>query len=226
MSLSLHSMRLRLFTPTTVSSILFLILFPVLCHAQGQEVISIPSVSASPSAQWGVKTNMAYNAISFVNLGFDVGFGKHWGFEAELTTPWWDAPDHHKTAKMLNLGLEGRYYWRGWQDGKTLLAGPYCGLHANGGIYDIVYKNNGVRGDYFAMAGAVVGYTLPIEKAWRLNFAVGLGGMFTDYEHYHVYHHARYGDLLVNHYSGKYTYFGPTKVELSVVWLISENLKK
>lgn len=214
-------MKLRLFTTTTLSSILSLMLLPVLCDAQEKESSIIPS-----STQWGIQTNMAYDVLSFVNLGYTTSIGQHWGFTAEFICPWWDAPDHHKTAQMLNLGLEGRYYWRGWRDSKSQLAGPYCGLHVNGGIYDICYKGKGAQGDYFVMPGAVLGYTIPVEDSWRLNLALGVGAMYTPYEHYHVLNKPHFGDYKVSHYTGKYTYVGPTKVELTVVWLISDKLKK
>lgn len=217
----MRSMKLRRLNPTTVSSIFFLIMFPVLSF--GQEQAS--RFSTNPVC-WGVKTNMVYNSLSFVNLGIDGSLGNHFGFEVEAICPWWDAPDHHKTAKMLNLGLEGRYYWHKWADAKSTLVGPYVGLHANGGIYDICYKSQGVRGDFFVMSGAVLGYTLAIEENWRMNFGVGFGAMYTPYDHYHVLNKERYGHLLVNHYSGKYTYVGLTKVELSVVWLISQRFSK
>ncbi len=221
MYLSLHPMKLRLFISTTVSSILLLMMIPVLSlgQEQGRGVSSYPVC-------WGAKTNMIYNSMSFVNLGIDGSVGKHFGFEVEAICPWWDAPDHHKTAKMLDLGLEGRYYWRGWSEPNLTLAGPYVGIHVNGGIYDICYKNQGVRGDFFVMSGAVLGYTLPIEQNWRLNFGFGVGAMYTPYNHYHILSKERHPNLLVNHYSGKYTYVGPTKVELSVVWLISQHLSK
>lgn len=189
--------------------------FPV--HAQERS-----DASTSHPTRWGVKTNMLYDVLSFVNLGVDVNIGKHWGLEAEFIAPWWDAPDHHKTAKMLNLGVEARYYWRGWSDHKTILSGPYCGLHANAGTYDICYNNSGVQGSSFIMSGAVVGYTIPIEEYWRINLAVGFGGMVTSYDHYHIVDKEPYYDILANHYSGNYTYVGPTKIELSIVWLFSQ----
>jgi len=126
----------------------------------------------------------------------------------------------------MSAGLECRYYWHGWKDQTSILAGPYVGLHANGGFYDICWKRRGVKGDYFAMGGATVGYTMAIDTWWRLNFAVGLGGMYTPYEHYHVKEKTGFGRHLVNHYSGNYTYVGPTKVELTVVWLFSQCWQK
>lgn len=217
----MHSMRLRLFYPTTVSSIVFLMFFPVLCSAQEQE----ENVSSFP-VSWGLKTNMVYNTLSFVNIGIEGNVGKHFGFEAEAICPWWDAPDHHKTAKMLNLGLEGRYYWKGWEDTKSILTGPYVSVHANGGIYDICYQNHGVRGDYFVLAGVGIGYTYHVEDNWRINLGVGFGMIYSPYEHYHVLDKEPYYDLLVNHYQGKYTYFVPTKIEFSVVWLLGQQLSK
>jgi len=195
--------------------------FPILCNAQ-EKVVKPVSNSSSMPTRWAVKTNMAYNALSFINLGVESSIGKHWSMGAELIAPWWDAPDYHKTAQMINFGLDGRYYWQGWQDPANILSGPFVGIHANGGFYDICYKNSGAKGDYFVMSGAEIGYSLNIESWWRLNFTLGAGAMYTSYSHYHVREKTGFGRHLVSHYSGKYTYFGPTKVELSVVWLFSQ----
>ena len=169
-------------------------------------------------SRWGVKTNMLYNTLNFINVGVERNLGDCWGFEAEIICPWWNAHDNHRTTRMLNGGLELRRYWHRWTDTQKVLSGPYVGIHANGGIYDLVRNNQGVQSDGpFWMGGLVLGYGLMTGDSWRMNFAIGVGAMYTPYNHYHVVDNGMY---LLSHYQGNYTYIGPTKAEVSVMMLL------
>ncbi len=189
---------------------------PQLPAQTGEQDIEIPTLDLG--TRWGVRTNMLYNTLNFINVGVECNTGNHWGWAAELICPWWNADDNHRTTRMLCGGIEGRYYWKGWKEKNRILSGPYVGFHANGGIYDLVRNNEGVQSEApFWMGGAVIGYGLMISNAWRFDMSLGLGGMYTPYNHYHV---KDGGNSLVTHYSGNYTYFGPTKAELSFVLLL------
>ena len=71
--------------------------------------------------RWGLRTNMAYHTLNLTNLGIECNVNNHWGFVADALFPWWEAGDSHRTTKIMSLGLEGRYYWRGCQDANHLV---------------------------------------------------------------------------------------------------------
>lgn len=170
--------------------------------------------------RWGVRTNMAFHTLNLTNLGIECNVNNHWGFVADAIFPWWDADDSHRTTKILSLGLEGRYYWRGTPDANHIMTGPYAGIYGGGGIYDWVRNNKGYRGDkYFCYGGLSLGYSLYISDNWRFDAGLGIGAMYTPYKHYHV---KKDGQYLVEHYSGNYLYYGPTRAELSFVWFFTK----
>lgn len=166
----------------------------------------------------GVRTNFLYNAASFVNLGLEANVGDKWGLTCDAYFPWWNRWNNSHTTQVIGGSLEVRYYWRGWTTPLRVLNGPFVGVHAAGGVYDIARDNKGYQGDYFAAGGAVFGYSLFLDKWWRLDLSAGVGYMNTKYQHYHVVKEK----YLCHHYSGQYSYIGPTKVEMSVVWFFSQ----
>ena len=170
--------------------------------------------------RWGLRTNMAYHTLNLTNLGIECNVNNHWGFVADALFPWWEAGDSHRTTKILSLGLEGRYYWRGCQNANHIMGGPYAGIYGMGGIYDWARNNKGFRGDkYFVLGGLSIGYSLCLSDSWRFDMALGVGALYTPYKHYHVKND---GEYLVEHYSGNYMYYGPTKAELSFVWFFTK----
>ncbi len=168
--------------------------------------------------RWGVRTNFIADATAFVNLGLERSVGDHLAVTCDVFFPWWNKWDNSRTTQVLAGSIEGRYYWRPWTTGLRVLSGPFVGLHAAGGVYDIARQNKGSQGKYFAAGGAVLGYSAFLDKWWRLDLSFGVGYMTTKYDHYHV----KNQKYLFHHYSGKYNYVGPTKAELSVVWLFSQ----
>lgn len=185
---------------------------------------STNNISTHADHYWGVRTNMLYNSASFVNLGIDYSLGTHWALSAEAICPWWNYDDNHQTTQMLNLGLETRWYWRGWNERDYAMSGPFVGAHVNGGVYDLARQNKGIQSkDYFVMGGAVIGYSAYLERSWRLNFALGLGYLYAPYIHYDVIDE---GAVLFKHKSGVFQSVIPTKIEMSVVWLLNNKKVK
>ena len=173
---------------------------------------------ADEETRWGVRTNFLYDANAIVNLGIETNVSNKWGLTCDLFFPWWNKWDNSRTTEVLAGSLEARYYWRSWTTSLRVLNGPFVGVHAAGGIYDICRNNKGSQGDWFAAVGGVIGYSVFIDKWWRLDLSAGVGYMTTQYEHYHVIDEK----YLYRHYKGNYSYVGPTKLEMSVVWLFSQ----
>ena len=200
------------------------ITFPNLTYAQQQA-----KASGSGSAEtayvtnaWGVKTNLLYDSYAFVNLGLERNIGRSWGISAEAICPWFNSEDNYRTTQVMDFGLEGRYYWKGWTENDKPLSGPYIGLHCNVGRCDIARDFKGTQCERFIMGGPVIGYSGILADNWRINLTFGLGYMNAKYKHYHIIED---GEILYPHYSGTYSYVGPTKVEASIVWLFYSSKK-
>ena len=96
------------------------------------------------------------------------------------------------------------------------MTGHHLGLYGQMITYDIEWGNKGILADKWSWTvGLEYGYSLPIARRLNLDFTFGVGyhwGLFDEYI------------PLDGHYVWQATkrrqYFGPTKFEVSLVWLI------
>ena len=122
-------------------------------------------------------------------------------------------------------GLECRH-WLGSRESRMnreVLTGHFLGLYAGGGKYDLQWKENGYQGEFFIAAGISYGWTTRIARNLHLELNIGIGMLRTDYRHYHARDNYR---TLLWQENGKYTWFGPTKAKISLVWLLNRKAKK
>lgn len=172
-----------------------------------------------------LKTNLLFDAALMPNFEVEVPLGKRWSVNGELMFPWWLFDKDKYCLQVLMGGLEGRY-WLGSRQKRTqkaLLTGHFLGLYAGGGKYDLQWDRNGYQGEFFIAAGVSYGYAHKIARNLRLEYNIGIGLLRTDYRHYHA--RDNYQTLLWQE-NGKYTWFGPTKAKISLVWLLNRKIKK
>ena len=90
----------------------------------------------------------------------------------------------------------------------------------------MLFRSNakGYQGDSFVTGGISGGYTHTINKKGnlRMEYALGLGYMQTNYKHYKAHFspmdewHPMYDK------EGDYSYLGPTRVKISFVWMLNK----
>lgn len=176
---------------------------------------------------FAVKTNLLFDAALMPNVEIEVPIGSanRWSVNGEYIFPWWLLDGDKYSLQILMGGLEARY-WLGSRKGRMnreVLTGHFLGLYAGGGKYDLQWKDNGYQGEFFIAAGISYGYAHPIGRNLRLEYNIGIGLLRTDYRHYHA--RDNYQTLLWQE-NGKYTWFGPTKAKISLVWLLNRKAKK
>lgn len=169
-----------------------------------------------------LKTNLLFDAALIPNIEIEVPVSKRYSLNGELMFPWWLAKDNKYCLQVLGGGLEARY-WLGNRDNKYALTGHFLGLYAGGGKYDLQWQEEGYQGEFFIAAGMGYGYTTRITRNLRLEFNLGVGLLQTDYRHYHM--RSNYQTLLWQN-NGNYTWLGPTKAKISLVWLLQRKMKK
>lgn len=175
---------------------------------------------------FALKTNLLFDAALMPNIEIEVPIGKQnrYSLNGELMFPWWLMDGDKYCLQILMGGLEGRY-WLGSRENRMnreVLTGHFLGLYAGGGKYDLQWKENGYQGEFFIAAGISYGYAHRIGRNLRLEYNIGIGLLRTDYRHYHA--RDNYQTLLWQE-NGKYTWFGPTKVKISLVWLLNRKVK-
>ena len=170
-----------------------------------------------------VKTNMLYDAALVPNLGAEFYLGKNISLYGEWMYAWWDNNNRHRYWRVYggDLGLR-------WWFGKKAHAKPLTGHHLGiyGGIltFDFETGDTGYLGGkpggtlwdrWLVNSGIEYGYSLPIGKHLNIDFSIGLGYMGGNYIKYYPFDNDYYYDK-----EYKMHYFGPTKAEISLVWLI------
>lgn len=172
-----------------------------------------------------LKTNLLFDAALMPNVEVEVPLGGRWSVAGEYMFPWWRLGGDKYCLQILAGGLESRC-WLGSRNigrGHHVLAGHFLGLYAGGGKYDLQWKENGYQGEFFIAAGASYGWSTRIGRCLNLEFSIGLGILRTQYRHYQP--QDNYQTLMWQD-SGTYTWFGPTKAKISLVWLLERRNRK
>ena len=174
---------------------------------------------------FALKTNLLFDAALMPNIEIEIPIGKRWSINAEYMFPWWLFDGDNYALQILMGGLEGRY-WLGSRNNRSareVLTGHFVGLYAGGGEYDLQWKENGYQGEFFIAAGISYGWAARIARNLHLEFNIGIGLLRTDYRHYHARDN---NQTLLWQENGNYTWFGPTKAKISLVWLLNRKVKK
>lgn len=192
---------------------------------QEQTMRNVQVTATEKSPLFAVKTNLLFDAVIMPNIEIEVPIGRRWSVNGEYMFPWWLLKDNRYCLEILSGGLEGRYWLGSSQSRKhhEVLTGHFVGLYAGGGKYDLQWKENGYQGEFFIAAGISYGWATRIARNLHLEFSIGIGLLRTDYRHYHV--RDNYNTLLWQE-NGNYTWFGPTKAKISLVWLLNRKVKK
>lgn len=164
-----------------------------------------------------IKNNLIYDLALAPNIEIEIPIGKKWSFNAEYKCPWWMNNRHNFCYQLLSGGVEARI-WLGNRQKRNKLTGHFLGLYAEGGIYDFQFSDDkGYQGKYYGASGLTYGYALQLARHFSMEFSLGVGYLTTEYKKYVPYE----GDI-VRSTSGRYNFIGPTKLKVSLVWLLTK----
>ena len=162
-----------------------------------------------------VKTNMLYDLAAVPNVGVEFYLGKNWSIAGNWGYSWWKSDKSHWYWRYYGGDLAVRK-WFGKAANNKPLTGHHAGIYGQILTYDFETGNRGFLADRWSYAvGAEYGYSLPIARRLNIDFTMGLG-----------YHWGEFKEYLPidGHYVWQVTknrkYIGPTKLEVSLVWLI------
>lgn len=162
-----------------------------------------------------IKNNLLYDLVLAPNLEVEIPVGGHWSFNTEFKCPWWLNSAHDFCYQLLSGGVEARL-WLGNRRKHDRLLGHFLGLYAEGGQYDFqLGKSEGMQGNYYVAGGLSYGYTKRVASHLSFEFSLGVGYLETEYRKYT----SEEGKLIWKD-TRRCIYLGPTKVKISLVWLI------
>ena len=166
---------------------------------------------------FAVKTNLPADLITAVNLGVELPLGEDFSVNAHFTFPWWTAGPYGNKYALQLLDAEGELRW--WfAPGEERLEGHYFALQGSGGKFDLQWgRDIGCYQCYNWGVGLSYGYSMSLGGHWNLEFALTLGYLAIDYQHYVP--SPDWSVLLRdNAKAGVLHYFGPTGLKISLVY--------
>ncbi len=164
--------------------------------------------------QAAFKFNALYGATAMPNISVEFGLGRKWTFDATIA---------FNPFKLSREGIN-----RIWFTQPELRYWPcqrfekhFVGLHGIYGQYNIGQLNflpptfhEHIYKGYAVGAGVSYGYHLPIGGRWSMEFSVGLGYIYLDYDKFLCQGCDQFIGRKSNHY------VGPTKAAVSFIWMI------
>ena len=170
-----------------------------------------------------LKTNMLYDVLAIPNVGMEFYLGKNWSINGNWIYGWWNTDRNHRYWRIYGGDLAVRY-WFGKKAHEKPLTGHHIGIYGQAFTYDFEWGGKGYMGGEpggtlwdktnYAV-GMEYGYSLPVANRLNIDFTLGVGYWVGKYYEYIP---------LDGHYVWQTTknrrWFGPTKGEISLVWLI------
>ncbi len=189
-------------------------------------VNAVPQLRKAPSPFYmSLRTNMLYDLGLVPNIGADFYLGKNFSLSAFWTYAWWKTDRKHWYWRTYGGDVALRY-WFGKAAAAKPLTGHHIGVYAQALTYDFEFGNKGYMagqpgGNIFDQAnlgaGIEYGYSLPITPRLNLDFTASVGYMGGK-----CWEYVAEDDCYVWQRTKKTRWFGPTKLEVSLVWLIGK----
>ena len=161
-----------------------------------------------------LKTNLLYDAAFVPNVGVEFGVGDGWSLGGTWVCAWWRNDSKAQYWRIYGGELDIRKYF-GRKAALKPLQGHHVGLYIQAATYDFETGKRGNLCDFAYGLGFEYGYSLPLAKRLNIDFGIGLGYSGGNYKNY---------DPDAGCYVYKETkqrhWFGPTRAEVSLVWLL------
>ena len=182
-------------------------------------ILAATTVGVGMSQNVTVKTNLLYDATANANLGAEVKLAPRWSAELSGDFNDWTIKGHK--WKHWFVQPEGRYWFC------DAFAKHFVGIHAIGGQFNVGNIKNGISflGSDFSKlsdhryqgwgigAGLAYGYALPLAHHWNVEFEIGLGYVYLNYD---VFECQSCGRKVG---SNDHHYVGPTKAAINLVYV-------
>lgn len=200
--------------------------------------LSLPSSFKTYRPLFALKTNLLFDAALCPNVEIEIPMGR-WSLMVEDWFPWFrvghnkkgeespyyrsdQRPTRH-SYELWTVGAELRYWFAPrCRAAKPTLSGTFIGIYGAGGKYDLEWKSEGYQGE-FTSFGLTIGHSWVLSRHWNLELSASGGYVGGPYRHYT----AEFDDArLIYRDKDNLRYIGPTKLKLSLSWLLGRKAKK
>lgn len=170
--------------------------------------------------EFAIKSNLLYDATATVNLGVEFGLAPKWSLDLSGNFNSWQIKES-STWKHWMVQPEARYWFC------DRFSRSFLGFHALAGQFNFGGIDNGInflgsdlsrlsdnryQGNAYGV-GVAYGYAVILGKHWNLEFEVGVGYIYADFERFECAGCGRRAG------EGNHHYFGPTKAAINLVYL-------
>lgn len=196
----------------------------------GATDIIVPEMVLGKNEKWfkkpfymALKTNLLFDALAIPNIGADFYLGRNFSAVGNWMYGWWDVDRTHHYWRIYGGDL-GVRYWFGKLAHEKPLTGHHVGVYGGAVTYDFEFGGTGYMGGLPGRplwarcnwyGGVEYGFSLPVAKRFNIDFTIGVGMLAGKY----IVYDPKDG-FYVWKETHKLKWFGPTKAEISLVWLI------
>ena len=165
---------------------------------------------------WAVKSNLLFDAVLVPNIGVEVTLCKQFTVALDWYYTWFKSDSRHRYWQCYGGYLTFRRYLRNWRNTQNDLTGHHLGAYVSMLTYDVEWGGKGYQASKPGFGfGLEYGYSMPLNRRLRLEFNLGVGFQDGEYDEY---------EPIDDHYVWQSTHkrhwWGPTKAEVSLKWMI------
>lgn len=168
-----------------------------------------------------LKTNMLYDAALIPDIGVELPLGRRFSVAADWMYTWLRNTRRNRHWRIYGGDLAVRW-WPG--AGARTLTGHHFGLYGTVLVYQVAFGGRGyisgipgedLDGSPWWGGGVEYGYSLRVHRRLNIDLSLGVGYAGGEQREYRMV-----DDCYVWQASRRRQWFGPTKAEVSLVWLI------
>lgn len=161
-----------------------------------------------------VKTNLLYDAAMVPNIGLEVTLRHDMSLCINGQFAWWSDRSRNFFWRIWGADAEVRWWWTHRAKDINTFTGHHIGIYGAMASYDFETGGNGIRAyNPMGSIGAAYGYSFRITRALNIDVGLRVGYAFGPISKYRPEcgEYIRTKDAYIR-------YFGPTGLEVSLVW--------
>lgn len=189
--------------------------------SQPKDDIPLPRAGHTFGNRLFLTTNLLYDAALTPNIGVGISIADRVTVLADWMYARWNNRDKRRYWRIYGGDIEVRYHIGNLRE-YSPLGGHHIGVYGSIACYDFQTgrTHTGVLSDkYNYAAGLSYTYSLPVGMRFNIDFSLGMGYLWGTYKKNKLI-----DDCDVWLSTHKQGWFGPTRIGVSLVWLIGNSV--
>lgn len=167
-----------------------------------------------------LRTNLLYDAALIPTIGAEFDLGKLWSIGFDYNGTWFYSVSRHRYWQTIGGYLTLRRYLKADEEGRPFM-GHHFGVYGQLLTFDIEFGDKGWQGAYPNWGGGIeYGYSAWLSNRLNIDFSIGIGYLRLKYKEYDPD-----GDSFKWRGTYRRNWWGPTKAEVSLKWLLYKRKK-